>query len=353
MDIPKIAQLNWTKKWAGTFSILNASYNAEFDINANKKILGEGFYNILFIHKQDITSYYRRKSETDTLGKFLAKKVIKNNKLLADWAQRLEQESKQIKKLLKNPPSLFLNIEKYKIFEKCLRNFHPFLMAVYTVSEYLPNDLFKRYQPVLEKARKYSEFVYSETEKLFKNITKLISKKEGYDTKILLSVYPEEMRTYLKKGNLPLKSELEKRYKLAGFFFKGNQQYVLTGKEFNNLENQISGGRELKINQIKGKTAYPGSVQGTARIVVNPQKIKVFNKGDILITGMTRPDFLFLIKKAGAIVTDAGGILSHAAILARELKKPCITDTEIATKTFRDGDIIKVEATKGIVKKLD
>ncbi|MDD1444202.1 PEP-utilizing enzyme, partial [Dolichospermum sp. ST_sed3] len=65
---------------------------------------------------------------------------------------------------------------------------------------------------------------------------------------------------------------------------------------------------------------------------------------------MTRPDFVPLMKKAGAVVTDAGGILSHAAIVSRELNKPCIIGTEVATNILKDGDIVEVDADKGIVR---
>ena len=65
---------------------------------------------------------------------------------------------------------------------------------------------------------------------------------------------------------------------------------------------------------------------------------------------MTRPEFIPLIRKAAAIVTDAGGILCHAAIVAREMKKPCIVGTKVATKAFKDGDLVEVDANKGVVK---
>mgnify|MGYP001564748046 CR=1 FL=1 len=58
------------------------------------------------------------------------------------------------------------------------------------------------------------------------------------------------------------------------------------------------------------------------------------------------------MRKAAAFVTDEGGILCHAAIVARELKKPCIIGTKIATRVFKDGDMVEVDATKGIVRKI-
>ena len=68
---------------------------------------------------------------------------------------------------------------------------------------------------------------------------------------------------------------------------------------------------------------------------------------------MTHPKDIVLIGKSLAIVTDEGGILSHAAIIAREMKKPCIIGTKIATKVFKDGDLVEVDANKGVVRKIE
>ena len=67
---------------------------------------------------------------------------------------------------------------------------------------------------------------------------------------------------------------------------------------------------------------------------------------------MTRPEYVPLMKKATAIITDEGGITSHASIVSRELKIPCIVGTKIATKILKDGDLIEINADIGIVRKL-
>lgn len=67
---------------------------------------------------------------------------------------------------------------------------------------------------------------------------------------------------------------------------------------------------------------------------------------------MTFPNFIPAMEKASAFVTDEGGILCHAAIVSREMRKPCIIGTKIATKIFKDGDLVEVDANKGTVKKL-
>ena len=78
-----------------------------------------------------------------------------------------------------------------------------------------------------------------------------------------------------------------------------------------------------------------------------------FQDGSVLVTGMTRPEFVPLMKRASAIITDEGGITCHAAIVSRELKKPCIIGTKIATQVLKDGDLVEVDADNGVVRILE
>jgi len=107
------------------------------------------------------------------------------------------------------------------------------------------------------------------------------------------------------------------------------------------------------LQKIKGQIACVGKVEGEVKIVHNPSKAKNFRKGNILVTSMTRPEFVPLIKKSSAIITNEGGITSHAAIISRELSIPCIIGTKIATQVLKDGDLIEVDANNGIIKILN
>ncbi len=84
--------------------------------------------------------------------------------------------------------------------------------------------------------------------------------------------------------------------------------------------------------------------------VMEPNQRRQIGDYHILVAPMTTPDFVPLMKRAGAIITDEGGLLCHASIVARELKKPCIVGTKIATQVLKDEDLVEVDATKGIVK---
>ena len=107
---------------------------------------------------------------------------------------------------------------------------------------------------------------------------------------------------------------------------------------------------ELKVI-VKGISAgRRGYGAGIAKVVFTPEEAsKVMQKGDILVTDMTNPDFVPFMKIAGAIVTDKGGVTSHAAIVSRELSIPCIVGTEIATKVMETGKEYTVDSRNGVV----
>ena len=112
--------------------------------------------------------------------------------------------------------------------------------------------------------------------------------------------------------------------------------------------------KEEILNEFKGKSANGGIV--TARVKVcngAAEALRKIEKGDILVTGMTVPDHVPAMKKATAIITNEGGITCHAAIVSRELGIPCIVGTKIATKVLKDGDLVEVDAERGIVKILE
>ncbi|MBW2963563.1 hypothetical protein KY306_02205 [Candidatus Woesearchaeota archaeon] len=106
------------------------------------------------------------------------------------------------------------------------------------------------------------------------------------------------------------------------------------------------------IKELRGTVASTGIVKGKVKLVRTLDKLKEVEKGDILVAPMTTPDYVPAMEKAAAFVTDEGGMTCHAAIVSREMGKPCLIGTKIATKIFKDGDLVEVDAEKGIVKKL-
>jgi len=104
------------------------------------------------------------------------------------------------------------------------------------------------------------------------------------------------------------------------------------------------------VSEVRGVMANPGFVVGTARIVTRASDFEKVQAGDILVSKNTTPEFILVIEKCAGIVTDVGGVTSHAAIVSRELNKPCVVGTGNATQVFRDGDLVEVDADNAVAR---
>jgi len=100
---------------------------------------------------------------------------------------------------------------------------------------------------------------------------------------------------------------------------------------------------------LKGIAASPGIAQGMVKLVLSPLEASKMKDGNILVTVMTNPLYVVAIQKAKAIVTDVGGMICHAAIVARELGIPCVVGAEKATEILKDDMEVFVDGTKGTV----
>ena len=107
---------------------------------------------------------------------------------------------------------------------------------------------------------------------------------------------------------------------------------------------------KLGAELIKGLGAAPGLASGTVRVISELGEATRLAEGDVLVTHMTAPDWVPLMRKAAAIVTDSGGTTCHAAIVSRELGIPCIVGTGEATSRLRDGELVTVDATHSVVR---
>jgi phosphohistidine swiveling domain-containing protein len=103
------------------------------------------------------------------------------------------------------------------------------------------------------------------------------------------------------------------------------------------------------IVNVTGQIGSPGIAEGTVAIVTPNKLDSYFKPGSVLVCNVTTPDYVPIMRKASAIVTDQGGILSHAAIVARELKIPCVVATGNATKILNNGQHVVVDANRGII----
>jgi phosphohistidine swiveling domain-containing protein len=106
----------------------------------------------------------------------------------------------------------------------------------------------------------------------------------------------------------------------------------------------------VKSGILKGIGASLGKVTGSVRVISSSKEFGDFKLGEILVAAETSPTFVPLMRMSAAILTGKGGITSHAAIVSRELGKPCIIAIKDVTKILKNGDIVEVDADKGIIK---
>ena len=163
----------------------------------------------------------------------------------------------------------------------------------------------------------------------------------------------DEIEECLKKEELDI--DLVIKRKNSGFVVTVDENMkikVLDGvpKKYVKIINDIDES-ELGLS-IKGLVAFTGKVAGKVVLVNSYHDLKKVKEGDVLVANTTHPTFLPAMQKAAAFVTNEGGIASHAAIVAREMKKPCIVGTKNATKLLFDNDEVVVDAENGIVRKL-
>ncbi len=149
-------------------------------------------------------------------------------------------------------------------------------------------------------------------------------------------------------------TQLSSRYIDHAIIFDNPTVTVLYGEQLKKYKKIELAEQEAmhSVKQLQGQSVCPGLVAGKTRIVQSLEDANALQRGEILVAPSTFPAYVPAMERSVAIVTDEGGLLCHAAIVAREIKVPCIVGTKIATKVFRNGDEVEVNATNGTIKKI-
>ncbi|MFH1663774.1 MAG: PEP-utilizing enzyme [archaeon] len=185
-------------------------------------------------------------------------------------------------------------------------------------------------------------------EKLFSEI----GKRLGLSLNQVRNFMPEEIKQAVLHKKFSVK-ELNDRLDFTVIKWINSKEEVLSGKKARNFFNKVFKSMKIKkVSRLKGSTAVPGFVKGKVKIVNHPNEIYKMNQGDVMVSHSTNPNLVPAMKKAGAIITDVGGVTCHAAIVSRELNIPCVIGTKQATRILKDGETVEVDASRGIIKRL-
>jgi len=285
----------------------------------------------VFEVKNDLLFYYYNKKGIDwkiqEAGKANRKKVIKKS---------LEIFSSIKEIILKEK---ILNLNQLRDFTSKIRIFWVWLDCLWWMIEYCDKNKLEMVD--LMGVRKETEyFMPGLSAVLRKSIVNIYPKLSKYKNVLLLREVISE--------SIPSAEELKKR--LVGCVYAEGRVFLSIDDFKKSFSVRIDESIPEKSGELYGQTAYAGKVRGIARIISGRKDMAKFNFGEIIVSSTTTPDYLPIMKKSGAIISEHGGAICHAAITSRELKIPCVVGVKFATKVIQDGDMVEVDADNGVVR---
>jgi len=187
----------------------------------------------------------------------------------------------------------------------------------------------------------------------YRKILEKIGELSGISIEVLKFLFTEELPS--STSDISRLTDLAKRRMAEEFMTvsRGGETRVASRKEMNQIRHSIA--LRNTSGAVSGVVASRGpSVRYIARVKIlhSAKDGDEVEDGDLLVTFMTTPDYVLPMTRAVGFITDEGGVTCHAAIVAREMNKPCIIGTKIATKVLHDGDLVEVDADRGVVRKI-
>ncbi|MFA5934856.1 MAG: PEP/pyruvate-binding domain-containing protein [Candidatus Paceibacterota bacterium] len=345
---------NWQKIWTTEYSLFSIWLFGKNFTDICFKEVGVGFSNVIFSLNGDLATLFRLDHEQKAFSKKFANRMIFENGYKEKVRKIVIESQKEFEKFKKMKEKDFLTTNNFLNFLKIHYRFIPhYLGNLWTPNEFASIKASEdEKNNVLEfclTLRKSTETILPDLEKFLQKIFEFIAQLKKIDKKLLRSISPDEMLLYIQSGVLPNSNVLEKRYGNTAVWARTTGIELFTDTEATKLINKIYKA-DKGLKELRGEVAQKGIHKGIVKIMFSEKDMLKIKNGDVIVTTMTRPEWVPVMKIAGAFVTDAGSVLCHAAIVARELNKPCIISAKIATQVLKDGDLVEVDADNGTVK---
>lgn len=340
----------------GVSAAIQAFYSEDF-----KSFIGTRLKEIVALIKNGDYYHAQILGDRQRSTKTFVRKVNQEGLPYAQTYRQLSRWVSEYNRLIRKPPRSY-TVEMILDVYRYYRNLMPAAYAVMGAADYIHILDTRKQKPFLEwvkKTRRRLETVYKEGEEEFvpRYVRFLSRELPGYAPQELRNLLCTETEDWILRGvDIPKPEELRSRTKLfyVRHFHPTRIEYA-SGRKARTIIDQAGFFKKQDVSRItalKGVTAHPGRAIGRVRLLRKRSDMQAFKSGEIIVSTMTQPSYLPAMKQAAAFVTNEGGILCHAAIVSRELKKPCIIGTGIATDVFRNGERVEVDAAKGVVKKL-
>ena len=325
-----------------------------------KNTIGVGFTNSVFTHSNGVCDLNASQKEVAEIGDKVRELIKKKEPAFKTWYEQAKIFNKEADNLLTQyqNENVELNFESYKEARRVFIDNFGFCTilpywVLYGINQALEKgeskesfgEVLTMYEELKSETR-YPQLVQTVISKYFDKAAEILN----ISSELASCLHPDELGQIIAGESSVSPAELEKRMQWCAIT-RGEAAYNVNFiYDRNNYSKLLSVDVDQNITELKGSIAFKGIIRGRAKIVNAIDDMKKFEEGDILVSIQSSPSLMPAIIKCSAIVTDEGGIMCHASVISRELKKPCIIGTKIATKVLKDGMMIEVDAQKGIVK---
>jgi len=249
----------------------------------------------------------------------------------------------RVKKLIQENPREKLK-ERKQIRSKTLADYSEALSQI------------QKSKPLIKLVNFAQEFIYLQTYRLdvffvahyyFYPLLEEIASRFQITVEQLVYLTGDEITSLLKRDLDIDTEEIKKRQSNYGLILEKGEYTLISGDE-------VKSATKIKVRDtlVKGTIANRGRAKGRVKVIFEVEDIDKVHEGNIIVSPMTRPEFTPALIKASGIITDFGGMLSHAAIISREFGIPCIVGTNNATQVFKDGDKVELNAYEGVARKV-
>lgn len=297
--------------------------------------------------------------------------LYSSEKAFADFLEQLQTQEKDcenvVKKVLDTPPcsstdveALFTSWIRYARLYFCMGIEYLELAATMTDNPVIAAHL-KTIETLKNPIRDYLAKCFLSEQSYLAQLVTLFEKRFGVPTEDLLEYTIQEL-VDLFEAKRVTSAILEDRRNTAIAQAHQGEFFYAWGDKARSIIEAFAPKEISYTDSIQGMVANRSPHPIRARVTLMKVDYKNFNattaqmtampEGTILIAQTTAPELMMACRKAAAIVTDMGGLISHAAIVSRELGIPCIVGTKHATKIFKDGDMVEVDTHTGVVRKI-
>jgi len=315
-----------------------------------KRVLAVDHPDFLTIRERDTFAHYMDNKTAEEFSKYLSEEIKLNPKLMKQMLETGRIKFNQLLAFCKtlkqvdhlSNASLAVLLEEY--FRLYREPYPYFLITIFSDAfekENTPQT--KKVIDIMTKLRWVGRDSFNKAHELSAELFDEVGKRLNLTIKEIKFLKPEE----IVKALTFFEEKISKRQSCHFIHREGkselkHEKYIVKEEEF-----------DVDTQQLKGQGTFAAKYKGSVRLIYAPQDMKDMKKGEVMVTRMTTPLFVTPdLKKAGAIITDEGGITCHAAIVSREFKIPCIMGTKHATKVLKTGDIVELDCVKGIVRRL-